>query len=184
MKHNTSRRDVLRKTGLAIAGTTALSGTALADGDGADPRPEPVAGSLSNWNSRWNKVMPWNDDYSTADTGEWIIHDVGWGFEPELDEGGREYARQWVEDTTDVITIDGEVFEDDDFRWSEPEEAEEDYIGTHIHWQFSTPPKEPGEYWFEWECYKDGEPVYDFFPLGQYITVEEGTHDGHDHDDQ
>jgi hypothetical protein len=97
--------------------------------------------------------------------------------------------REWIEQAeaancVNIVTIDGEVFEDDDFRWSEPEEAEEDYIGTHIHWQFSTPPKEPGEYWFEWECYKDGEPVYDFFPLGQYITVEEGTHDGHDHDDQ
>jgi hypothetical protein len=181
MRDNTTRRDVLRKTGLAIAGTTALSGTALA-GD-VDPRPEPVAGSVPNWNVPATKLMPWGHR-DTVGTGEWAVHDFGWVFEPELDEGGREYARQWVEDTTDVITIDGEVFEDDDFRWSEPEEAEEeDNGGTHIHWQYATPPKEPGEYWFEWECYRNGELVYDFFPLGQYITVEEGHHhdDGHDH---
>lgn len=182
MRENTTRRDVLRKSGLALAGATALSGTALA-GE-ADPRPEPHDGTPPNekfrryWaNDQATKVMPWGPR-NEVEAGTWIVWDFGWAFEPELDEGGRELALQWIEETTDIVTIDGEVFEDEDQYWIDPIEAPEDYLGTHVSWQFVTPPKEPGEYWFEWDCYKDGERLYDFFPLGQHITVTEGPSDG------
>lgn len=182
MKKNTTRRDVLRKSGLALAGATALSGTALADE--VDPRPEPHEGEVPNDQVSETKVMPWGSR-DTASTGDWVRFDFGWAFEPELDEGGRELALQWIEETTDIITIGDEVFEDEDQYWIDPIEAPEDWLGTHISWQYKVPPMEPGTYWFEWDCYRDGERVYDFFPLGQYITIEEGhSHgdDGHDHD--
>lgn len=175
MDKNTTRRDVLQKSGLALAGMTAISGQALA-GD-ADPRPEPHEGTSPNQNVQESKVMPWGPR-DTVTAGEWIRWDFGWAFEAEPDEGGREQALDWVEKTDTIVNIDGETFENEDEYWIDPIEADEDWLGTHISWEYTTPPKEPGTYWFEWDSYIDGERTYDFFPLGQWITVEERNKNG------
>lgn len=171
MKENTTRRDVLQKSGLALAGATALSGTALADD--ADPRPEPIAGTVPNDSVQSSIVNPYGSNDS-AEAGDWIIHDFGWVIPMPVGEGGVEAARDWVNTTETQVVIDGELVENPEQYWREPHAFEGDDSLTIIPWQYKTPPKSVGEYYFEWQSYLDGEPTFGIFPFGQNYTVENG----------
>lgn len=171
MEKNTTRRELLRTTGLALAGTTALSGNALASD--VDPRPEPLSGHLANEDLDWDPVSPYFD-YDEAEAGNWISHEFGWVVPVPIDEGGDGLIREWVAQTDMVVEIAGERIDDPDQYWQEPEPAVGNEDHTRMHWEYRTPPRPVGEYYFEWQSYVDGEPTYPAFPRGQHYTVTPG----------
>lgn len=157
--------------GVASAAVAGASGTVYAND--ADPRPEPIAGTIPNSNVRSAIVNAWPDfeDPFKVETGVWITHRNGWISEPE--ECG---LYNLLDSTTQRFIIDGQefVFDGvDDWEFNDP--CPEMDVSCCANFKFTTPPKPKGTtYEFKWEVdFHDDVPDHldGVFPTSNVIEV-------------
>lgn len=142
------RRTLLRTSGIALAGVvggTATSGLAAA-GD-ADPRPRHKEGRLPNDNVETQQVDPLvgPGQFHEAPAGTWIKHSFGWS--------GNDCGNltEVVENTRDVVHIDGERIEDTQRFWNACDPDPAGPFSAFLEWTYYTPPKPPGTHDFSWK---------------------------------
>jgi hypothetical protein len=153
------RRQLLRTTGALVIGTTGAGVAAAGDGD-ADPRPAPQGGTQPNENvptvvTGPFQSGPYGDDQSKIPVGHWITHDSHW-VTKDL-----EGLKQFLDDTYQTFTIDGEVFVLDEADDWEPATPSGDWEAA-LKFEYTTPPKKKGKtYECRWNFESGGEYFYD-----------------------
>ena len=142
------RRTYLTVTGSVGAGLTIATPVASAGRDGALPAEQVPAGDVSPFD--------WNEPQSVS-TGEWITHGFGWistldHFDDDEYDHPCDNLAWIVDENTDYrVELPDRTFDfgESEAYWSECQETtHEGYDAYERMWEFSTPPKPPGEYEF------------------------------------
>ena len=124
------RRQVLKKGGVAAISTVTISSGVVSAKDRSRNPPGDNVPSA--------KVSAFGiDEVQEVSTGEWIIHRIGWVSPTE------EEVSEALEKMEIQAWLDGEEITDAGSYWGEPFETDDGY---QAEWQYTTPPRSPGEY--------------------------------------
>lgn len=143
------RRQVLKQSGVMLAGVLALSGSASGREDGELPNDEVAVTNVS--------VFRGEENPEEVPAGSWLNHIVGWvdaegdGIEDAAHESTEEDVERWLDAVKFSAWIDGDSIPDADQRWSDPFETDEGTWATL--WEYHTPPKSIGVHTFRTAWY-------------------------------
>ena len=125
------RRQVLKKGGIAAIGAVTLSsGVVSANNRSRNPPNDNVPSA---------EVSAFGfDEVQDVSTGEWIVHRIGW-ISPTEDA-----VHEALEKMEIRAWLDGEEITDADSYWGDTFVNDDDIY--QAEWQYTTPPRSPGEY--------------------------------------